>query len=226
MEICGILHLVACHTIWASAEFLVEARYYVVFIASFDPVWVLVSRLQKGKTNLDFTEAKDSEWQWHQLGHMHICTSPQTNNHTGTPALGYWWRERLAVTVVCYNAVEQVVALYKYQPQNPDELSLEKGCVINVISKLDSDWWTGELNGQTGLFPSNYVAPLSSVIESDQSTTTLTCESLVLYSICTGFECSLVHKWMLVFLRGCFLPCLGRTDGSVVIFNSFEPCVI
>ena len=30
-----------------------------------------VSRYQKGKTNLDFTEARDSEWQWHQLGHMH-----------------------------------------------------------------------------------------------------------------------------------------------------------
>ena len=27
-----------------------------------------VSRYQKGKTNLDFTEARDSEWQWHQLG--------------------------------------------------------------------------------------------------------------------------------------------------------------
>jgi len=25
-----------------------------------------VSRYQKGKTNLDFTEARDSEWQWHQ----------------------------------------------------------------------------------------------------------------------------------------------------------------
>jgi len=24
-----------------------------------------VSRYQKGKTNLDFTEARDSEWQWH-----------------------------------------------------------------------------------------------------------------------------------------------------------------
>jgi len=34
-----------------------------------------VSRYQKGKTNLDFTEARDSEWQWHQLGHMHVCTS-------------------------------------------------------------------------------------------------------------------------------------------------------
>jgi len=26
-----------------------------------------VSQYQKGKTNLDFTEARDSEWQWHQL---------------------------------------------------------------------------------------------------------------------------------------------------------------
>jgi len=34
-----------------------------------------VIRYQKGKTNLDFTEARDSEWQWHQLGHMQVCTS-------------------------------------------------------------------------------------------------------------------------------------------------------
>ena len=44
-----------------------------------------VSRYQKGKTNLDFTEARDSEWQWHQLGHMQICTSLHTDNHAGTP---------------------------------------------------------------------------------------------------------------------------------------------
>jgi len=35
-----------------------------------------VSQYQKGKTNLDFTEARDSEWQWHQLGHMQVCISP------------------------------------------------------------------------------------------------------------------------------------------------------
>ena len=29
-----------------------------------------VSRYQKGKTSLDFTGARDSDWQWHQLGHM------------------------------------------------------------------------------------------------------------------------------------------------------------
>jgi len=40
-----------------------------------------VGQYQNGKTNLDFTEARDSEWQWHQLGHMQVCTSLQTDNH-------------------------------------------------------------------------------------------------------------------------------------------------
>ena len=35
---------------------------------------IQVSWYQKGKTNLDFTEARDSEWQWHQLGRMQVCT--------------------------------------------------------------------------------------------------------------------------------------------------------
>ena len=48
-----------------------------------------VSRYQKGKTNLDFTEARDSEWQWHQLGHMQVCTSLQTDNHASTPLLSF-----------------------------------------------------------------------------------------------------------------------------------------
>jgi len=46
-----------------------------------------VSRYQKGKTNLDFTEARDSEWQWHRLGRMQVCTSLQTDNHASTPPL-------------------------------------------------------------------------------------------------------------------------------------------
>jgi len=56
------------------------------------PYWNLelgtrVSRYQKGKTNLDFTEARDSEWQWHQLGHTQVCTLLQTDNHASTPPL-------------------------------------------------------------------------------------------------------------------------------------------
>ena len=48
-----------------------------------------VSRYQKGKTNLDFTEARDSEWQWHLLGHMQDCTVLQTDNHASTPPLSF-----------------------------------------------------------------------------------------------------------------------------------------
>ena len=48
-----------------------------------------VSRYQKGKTNLDFTEARDSEGQWHQLGHMQVSTSIQTDNHASTPPLSF-----------------------------------------------------------------------------------------------------------------------------------------
>jgi len=49
-----------------------------------------MSQYQKGKTNLDFTEARDSEWQWHQLGRMKVCTSLQTDNHASTPPLSFF----------------------------------------------------------------------------------------------------------------------------------------
>jgi len=54
-----------------------------------------VSRYQKGKTNLDFTEARDSEWQWHQLRYMQVCTLLQTDNHTSTPPLSFYTPDAL-----------------------------------------------------------------------------------------------------------------------------------
>jgi len=49
-----------------------------------------VSRYQKGKTSLDSTETRDSEWQWHQLGYKQVCTSLQTDNHASTPPLSFF----------------------------------------------------------------------------------------------------------------------------------------
>jgi len=56
-----------------------------------------VSWYQKGKTNLHFTEAKDSEWQWNLLGHMQVCTSLQTDNHASTPSLNFYRPDALPV---------------------------------------------------------------------------------------------------------------------------------
>jgi len=49
-----------------------------------------VGRYQKGKTNLDFTEARDSEWQWNQLDCMQVCTLLQTDNHASTTPLNFF----------------------------------------------------------------------------------------------------------------------------------------
>ena len=53
-----------------------------------------VSLYQKGKTRKliqsGFTEAQDSEWQWHLLGHMQICTLPQTDNHASISPISFY----------------------------------------------------------------------------------------------------------------------------------------
>ncbi|XP_026310527.1 intersectin-2 isoform X3 [Piliocolobus tephrosceles] len=56
-----------------------------------------------------------------------------------------------------FHPVCQVIAMYDYAANNEDELSFSKGQLINVMNKDDPDWWQGEINGVTGLFPSNYV---------------------------------------------------------------------
>jgi len=48
-----------------------------------------VSRYQKGKTNLDYTEARDSEQQWYQLSYMQVCTALLTDSHASTPSLSF-----------------------------------------------------------------------------------------------------------------------------------------
>lgn len=60
-------------------------------------------------------------------------------------------------TMPTFNAVCQVIAMYDYMASNEDELTFSKGQLINVMNKEDPDWWQGEANGLTGLFPSNYV---------------------------------------------------------------------
>ena len=54
-----------------------------------------------------------------------------------------------------------VLALYTYTAQSSDELSFHKGSVISVLDKEGGDWWKGEVNDKVGLFPSNYVQPLT-----------------------------------------------------------------
>ncbi|CAG9819837.1 unnamed protein product [Phaedon cochleariae] len=54
-------------------------------------------------------------------------------------------------------------ALYDYEAQGEDELSLRKGQIVEVLSedaKISGDegWWTGKIGDKVGIFPSNFVA--------------------------------------------------------------------
>lgn len=53
--------------------------------------------------------------------------------------------------------------LFPYPPSNEDELELKEGDIISIINKElpDKGWWKGELRGKVGVFPDNFVSPLS-----------------------------------------------------------------
>ncbi|XP_023988967.1 mitogen-activated protein kinase kinase kinase 11 isoform X2 [Physeter macrocephalus] len=54
-------------------------------------------------------------------------------------------------------------ALFDYEPNGQDELALRKGDRVEVLSRDaaisgDEGWWAGQVGGQVGIFPSNYVS--------------------------------------------------------------------
>ncbi|OXB53723.1 hypothetical protein ASZ78_012234 [Callipepla squamata] len=54
----------------------------------------------------------------------------------------------------------QCKVLFEYLPQNEDELELKPGDVIDISEEVEEGWWSGTLNGKSGLFPSNFVKEL------------------------------------------------------------------
>ena len=87
------LHLKQFYTLYrmySTSCFILPVHTHIYPFNSFLSRTTQVSWYQKGKTNLDFTEARDSEWQWHQLGHMQVCTSLQTDNRASTPPLSFF----------------------------------------------------------------------------------------------------------------------------------------
>ena len=42
-------------------------------------------------------------------------------------------------------------------PADDDEVTFDPGDVITNIQEVSDGWWIGDVNGQHGLFPANYV---------------------------------------------------------------------
>lgn len=64
-----------------------------------------------------------------------------------------------------FSSILQVVALYDYNANRSDELTVRRGDVIQVLYKDNESWWFGRLaNGLQGYFLASYVADQSKLV--------------------------------------------------------------
>jgi hypothetical protein len=82
---------------------------------------------------------------------IHDLPPSPAMSHTPSPAMSHTPSPPPAIPT-------QVVALYDFEAVNAEELNIHQGDTIIVTKKDDSGWWEGTLNGQTGIFPANYVS--------------------------------------------------------------------
>jgi len=91
-----------------------------------------------------------------------VSVSPTKEGNRGTFILGKDRTKSLGF----FKPVEEVNdpmfmgwvrAMYDYNAEEPDELAFKEGAIIKLKYQDKSGWWTGELEGNTGLFPGNYV---------------------------------------------------------------------
>jgi len=111
-----------------------------------------VSRYQKCETNLYFTEARDSEWQWHQLGHMQARTSLQTDNHA--PHRSVFYRQdalpATKPTEMTYIVSNRAFKLYSNQLRPAEVLKATNE--IKILCPIARRWDAHHLlNGRCGI---------------------------------------------------------------------------
>ena len=86
-------------------------------------------------------------------GNLFVHPGSQNPSHTNSSSSGSHGKRQLSLCT----------ALFDYEAQGEDELSLEKGKGVEILSKDakisgDEGWWTGKIGDKVGIFPSNFVS--------------------------------------------------------------------
>uniref|UniRef100_A0A4W3J6K3 Intersectin 1 n=1 Tax=Callorhinchus milii TaxID=7868 RepID=A0A4W3J6K3_CALMI len=161
--VCEIAQVIAPYTA-TGAEQLTLAPGQLILIRKRNPGGWWEGELQ--------ARGKKRQIGWFPANYVKLL-SPGTNKSTPTDAT----KPQSAT------ALFQVIGMYDYIGQNDDELAFAKGQLISVLNKDDPDWWKGELNGVTGLFPSNYVK-LTTDTDPSQQCEYLNTPSCLVYRLC------------------------------------------
>lgn len=88
-----------------------------------------------------------------QLGNSVMANASVVSTASATPS---------AATTTGAPSQPLFTALYDYEAQGEDELSLRRGQIVYVLSmdsniSGDEGWWTGKIGDKVGIFPSNFV---------------------------------------------------------------------
>ncbi|CAJ0579109.1 unnamed protein product, partial [Mesorhabditis spiculigera] len=67
----------------------------------------------------------------------------------------------LPVNWIPTDFIEKAIVLYDYNAERPDELSLREQSIVYILRKNDDGWYEGVHDGNTGLFPGNYVEKMA-----------------------------------------------------------------
>ncbi|TKY88943.1 hypothetical protein EX895_002184 [Sporisorium graminicola] len=79
---------------------------------------------------------------------------PYANGATSAPSA------QPAANAATPAVASRVRALYDFSPTEPGELAFSRGEIIRVLDSVYEHWWRGEVRGEAGIFPVNYVEVL------------------------------------------------------------------
>ena len=114
------------------------------------------------------------EWQWHQLGHMQVCTSLQTDNHASTPPLSFYRPDAFlppnqqrqstegipnACELWCQNTVPGDFQLYTWTGQSKTKKNRKKKNYITKSLGVERPSWLCRTELNFSFFTSRLVLP-------------------------------------------------------------------
>ncbi|XP_060641239.2 CD2-associated protein [Anolis sagrei] len=105
------------------------------------------------------TESKDDDLPVKRERHGNVANLVQRMSTYGLPA-GAFQPHSQGKGLKRRSKKRQCKVMFEYIPQNEDELELKLGDIIDIHEEVEEGWWSGTLNGKSGLFPSNFVKEL------------------------------------------------------------------
>jgi hypothetical protein len=128
--------------------------------AAIQAVSLTESKEQTAVVHTEYEASDDSQMSLAQGDHVKVSDQSQQDWWFGQVNDRSGWFPSACVTLdnATADGNEYYVSIYAFATQETGDLSFEIGDLIRV-TKREVEWWTGEIDGRSGIFPANFVRP-------------------------------------------------------------------